>query len=113
MAVFRATIISMWVALLVYTAIVISNHGMGLFQIFFGDIAAMNWAGQFNVDFLGFLVLSALWVAWRDKFGTTGLLLMPVAFLGGIGFLGVYLTLLSLQHDTIGSLLLGKQSPTL
>ena len=110
MTFFRLIVGAIWIALIVYTVIVIANHGWGLVPIFFGDIAAMNWPGQFNFDFAGFLILSALWTGWRDKFGMPGLALMPVALFGGIGFLGVYLTLLSFRHDSIASLLLGKQA---
>jgi len=112
MMAFRTLVAAIWIALIVYTVIVISNHGMGLIPIFFGDVAAMNWPGQFNFDFMGFLILSALWTGWRDRFGMPGLALMPVALFGGIGFLGAYLLYLSFKHDTIGAILLGKQATT-
>lgn len=37
-----------------------ASHAWNLFPVFFGDIAAMTWAGQFNADFTGFLLLSGL-----------------------------------------------------
>ncbi|MEM7546536.1 MAG: hypothetical protein AAF367_13445 [Pseudomonadota bacterium] len=33
-----------------------------------GDLASGNWRGQFNLDFLVYLILSGLWVAWRGGF---------------------------------------------
>ena len=33
----------------------------------------MKWFGQFNLDFMGFLILSAIWVAWRNQFSAAGL----------------------------------------
>jgi hypothetical protein len=74
-----------------YTAVVISNHGIGLLAIFFGDIAAMAWPGQFNLDFLSLLTLSGLWVAWRHGFSAAGLALGLLAFFGGGLFLSFYL----------------------
>ena len=67
----------------IYTVVVVANHGLGLLPIFFGDIAAMTWPGQFNLDFLGFLVLSGTWLAWRHDFSPGGLLLGVCGLFGG------------------------------
>ena len=91
MLVFRFSMMIALAVLLIYTAVVISNHGLNLFQTFFGDIARMEWAGQFNLDFMCMLALSAAWVAWRHRFSSVGLLLGVTAFLGGFVFLAVYL----------------------
>lgn len=90
-----------------YTLVVIQNHGMNLLPVFFGDMAAMAWPGQFNLDFLGFLVLSALWTAWRNGFSALGLALAVIAFFGGMAFLSVYVLILSLGTDSIRDILLG------
>ena len=91
-------ILAIWLLVIaVYTAFVVAEHGIGLFEVFFGDIAAMGWPGQFNLDFMGFLFLSGLWVAWRHHFSPLGLALAPLAFLGGIPFLTVYLLIVSRQ----------------
>ena len=36
---------------------------------------AMTWAGQFNMDFTCFLLLSGLWLAWRHAFSPSGIVL--------------------------------------
>ena len=90
-----------------YTLVVIQSHGMNLLPVFFGDMAAMAWPGQFNLDFLGFLILSALWTAWRNGFSALGLVLAVVAFFGGMAFLSIYLLILSLGTDSIRDILLG------
>jgi hypothetical protein len=90
-----------------YTLIVIQNHGMNLLPVFFGDMAAMAWPGQFNLDFMGFLILSALWTAWRNGFSAIGIILAVVAFFGGMAFLSIYLLILSLGTDNIRDILLG------
>ncbi|TFU06347.1 hypothetical protein EUV02_04970 [Polymorphobacter arshaanensis] len=92
-----------------YTSVVIANHGMGLMPIFFGDIAAMTWPGQFNLDFLGFLLLSGLWVSWRHQFSPGGLALGLIAVFGGTPFLSAYLLFHSFKtKGDIKALLLGE-----
>ena len=97
MTAFRALLIVLWAIIVGYTAIVIANHGMGLLNIFFGDMAAMGWPGQFNLDFMFMLMLSAVWVAWRHQFSIAGLVLGCLAFFGGILFLTTYLLMVSWQ----------------
>ncbi|WP_371432631.1 hypothetical protein [Novosphingobium sp.] len=99
MKAFRTLLLGLWVTLAGYTVFVIARHGMGLLPIFFGDIAAVSWPGQFNLDFLCFLVLSALWTAWRNGFSAGGLFLALVAFFGGAGFLLPYLLFLSFREN--------------
>ena len=99
MTIFRIILAAWLVVLTVYTTVVITNHGLGLFEVFFGDILAMGWPGQFNLDFLGFLSLSGLWVSWRHHFSPGGLALGVVALLGGIPFLTIYLLIVSRTPD--------------
>jgi hypothetical protein len=81
-----------------YTALVIGRHGLGLYPVFFGAIGRMDWPGQFNVDFLGLLALSALWTAWRAGLGWRGALLGLLAFNLGTPFLCLYLLVLVRRH---------------
>lgn len=99
MRVFQAFLVLFLVVLGAYTAKVIAADGLGLLPIFFGDIAEVRWPGQFNFDFLGFLMLSALWTAWRSKFSLNGLGLSVLAFFLGMGFLCVYLLVLTVKHS--------------
>lgn len=94
---FRLLLASIFLAIVGYTAVVIADHGMGLFGVFFGDIAKMGWPGQFNVDFLGFLTLSGFWLAWRHHFSPGGLALGVLGLFGGAPVLTGYLFLASLQ----------------
>lgn len=98
MTAFRTLLGILWLVLAAYTAVVVSRHGADLLPIFFGDIAAVAWPGQFNLDFLCFLSLSALWTAWRNAFSTGGLLLAVPAFFGGAGFLLPYLLFLTFRE---------------
>lgn len=95
MTAFRALLLLILLVLSAYTAVVVSNHGWDLLSVFFGDMARMAWPGQFNLDFLFMLTLSAVWVAWRHNFSTAGLALGALAFFGGALFLSVYLLILT------------------
>ena len=68
MTAFKMFLFVVWVALIAYTGMVIAAHGLDLLPIFFGDIWKGSWPGQFNLDFSCFLMLSALWTAWRNGF---------------------------------------------
>jgi hypothetical protein len=108
MAAFRLLLATILTTVVVYTLIVISNHGLGLLPIFFGGIAEMEWAGQFNLDFLGFLVLSGFWLAWRHHFTPSGLALGVLGLFGGVPVLTAYLLATSFAvNGDVKALLLG------
>lgn len=109
MAPFRALLLVLPVAVVGYTVPVVMNHGLTLFPVFFGDIQKMEWPGQFNMDFMGFLVLSGLWMAWRHHWSPAGLALAVCGFFGGIPMLTSYLLFHSFQANDMKSLLLGPQ----
>ncbi len=102
-AVFAALL---WLVLAGYTLLVIEQHGLGLLPIFFGDIGTLAWPGQFNLDFLFMLVISASWTAWRNGFTAKGLGLAVVAFFMGAAFLLAYLPWLIWKHDANPRLIL-------
>ncbi|MCI5045351.1 MAG: hypothetical protein MRY72_11695 [Aquisalinus sp.] len=110
MLAFRGLLLTFFIVIAIYTMIVISNHGMGLLTIFFSDVAAMNWPGQFNLDFMTFLVLSATWLAWRNNFTPISFLLALCGAFGGMFFLSAYLLYLTFQtKGDIKEIMLGKQ----
>ncbi len=91
MQMFRFLLVVIFVSIAIYTGFVVTDHGINLLPVFFGDIAEMAWPGQFNFDFLCFLMLSGTWVAWRHQFTSAGLVLGLFAFFGGAFFLSGYL----------------------
>ncbi len=108
MAQFRILLVVIFLSVVAYTIPVIGNHGLGLFGVFFGDIAEMAWPGQFNLDFLGFLTLSGFWLAWRNDFTPKGLALGALGFFGGAPVLTAYLFFASrTANDDLRILLLG------
>lgn len=96
---FRILLVGLTTALAVYTAIVVANHGLTLFPVFFGDIAAMGWPGQFNADFLCFLTLGGLWLAWRHAFSAIGCVLGAFVYLGGAPYLMTYLLIQTFRAE--------------
>ena len=111
MAAFRVLLVVMITGILGYTGVVGVKHGWNLLPIFFGDMAAMNWPGQFNVDFMCFLTLSGIWLAWRHHFSPTGLALGVAGLFGGMMFLAPspYLLFASFRaNGDIKQMLLGR-----
>jgi hypothetical protein len=107
---FRLLLATLLTAVVVYTLFVIPDHGINLFPAFFGDIMKMGWPGQFNVDFMGFLVLSGFWLAWRHQFSPAGLALGVLGFFGGIPVLTTYLLIASSKTGgDVAALLLGPE----
>lgn len=88
---FRLLLILLLVAIGGYTAVVVAHHGLNFLPVYLGDIARMGWAGQFNVDFAGLLLLAGLWLAWRHRFSAGGIVLGCAVLVGGTPLLCVYL----------------------
>lgn len=113
MTAFRVFLVIVWTAVVAYTAVTIAQDGWNFFPTYFGDLAEMKWRGQFDADFTGFLMLSAIWVMWRHHFSATGILLGLIASIGGIVFLAAYLLIASFQmNGDITALLLGERRTT-
>ena len=106
MSSFRVSMVAVLACLTVYTLIVGMNHGWDLLPVFFSNITEMTWSGQFNLDFMTFLGLSGLWVAWRHRFTGGGIALGVVAFFGGMLFLAPYLLWASAQSRGDATILL-------
>lgn len=111
MTAFRALLVAIFISLAIYTLFVGNSYGWNLLPVFFGDIAKMNWPGQFNLDFMYMLSLSALWTMWRNRFSPEGLGLGALALFGGSLFLSAYLLALTFKHrGDVKAILLGKNS---
>jgi hypothetical protein len=91
------------------TGIVGLKHGWNLLPIFFGDMLSLTWPGQFNFDFMCFLILSGLWIAWRHHFSPGGLFLGLLGVFGGIMLLAPYLLIVSYKvNGDMKALFLGN-----
>lgn len=110
MITFRVFLAAVFLTVAVYTSTTVSLHGLDLFAVFFGDIAKLGWPGQFNLDFLMFLLMSGLWLAWRHDFSALGLGLGLLGVFGGSPFLSAYLLAASFSaRGDMRVLLLGKR----
>ena len=107
---FRLLLGAIFGVIVAYTVLVAMEHGLGLFGVFFGDIAEVGWPGQFNLDFLGMLMLSGFWMAWRNHFTPGGLVLGVGGLLLGAPILTLYLFILSQQtNGDVKRMLLGDR----
>lgn len=91
----KAYLVVVFLVIGAYTGVVVLEYGINLFPYFFGDMMALTWAGQFNLDFMFMLSFSALWVMWRNQFSGQGIGLGVLAFFFGAPFLCLYLLFLS------------------
>lgn len=113
MIAFRSFLVAVFLIIAGYTLVVIANHGLNLLPVFFGDMAKMQWPGQFNLDFMCMLLLAGLWVSWRHQFSVAGVVLGLVAVFGGALFLSTYLLIESFRtKGDIRRLLLGDARVT-
>ncbi len=109
MTLFKALLVAMFLGLLAYTGLAILNDGFDLVTPFVSDLGSLKWPGQFNADFLTYLWLSALWIAWRHKFSGGGIALALIASVAGILFFSVYLLVcLAKAGGDMSRLLLGE-----
>ena len=107
----RGILITLLIALVIYTFFTIQKDGFNFFAKAFGYLQSMEWSGQFSLDFLCYLILSALWVAWREGLTGQAYLLALLASVGGFLFLSVYLLILiGKSNGNIKQVLLGKQA---
>jgi hypothetical protein len=110
MAMFRVYLVVVLACVTGYAVVVANQHGWNYFTPYFSSIAELTWSGQFNLDFLSYLGLSGLWVAWRHRFSGKGITLGVVVFLGGTMFFAPYLLWASAQAAGDAKvLLLGKE----
>ncbi len=111
MALFRIYLMALFLVIAVYTLFIGLEHGWNLVPLFFAEMQAMTWQGQFNLDFMTFLLTSALWCAWRNSFSPAGWGLALLGATGGMLFLSAYLLFLSVQaKGNIKAILLGDHA---
>lgn len=102
--------IAQFIGIVIYTVYVGTHDGWDLASVFFGDLSSLSWAGQFNFDFLNYLVLSGIWIACRHKFSFTGVILGVIASILGILFFAPYLFFASINaKGDAKKMLLGEQ----
>ncbi|TAF68110.1 MAG: hypothetical protein EAZ55_00740 [Cytophagales bacterium] len=96
--------------LLIYTAIVGMNNGWDIAGVFVQNLVSMSWNGQFSLDFSCYLLLSALWIMWRNRFSAWAIVWACIAAVMGIIVFAPYLLFLTIQEKgDINKVLLGDR----
>ena len=109
MNIFRFLLVIMSIGIICFTIIAGLNQGWDLLSVFLHDIVSMTWNGQFDFDFMCYLCLSGLWLAWRHHFSGVGILIGLIGAIMGIMLLAPYLLIASYQaNGDVKILLLGK-----
>ena len=108
---FRALLIVLYIVLAGYTLAVVTEHGINFVPVIFGQLGAVAWPGQITLDFLIYLTLSALWIAWRHRFSPGGIAMAVLAFFGAalVSLVYIFWAALDAKGD-MKILLLGRQS---
>lgn len=107
MLVLRVFAIFVFLVIAVYTALVVTHYGPFFLPTFVSDILSVSWSGQFNLDFMGYLLTSALWVAWRHGFSVAGIVLALIASVGGMLFFAPYLLYATVNGSDLRTVVLG------
>lgn len=89
---------SQTILVLTYSVLAFKNEGSDLLNLFTTNIQNLGWNGQFNLDFSCYLLLSALWIMWRNKFNPSSILFGIVASIVGIMAFAPYLLYLLIQE---------------
>lgn len=105
----KGLLIIQTIGLLIYTAIAIKNDG-GNFLIRAQEfVLSLKWIGQFTLDFNCYLMLSALWIAWRNKFSGQSIAVAIIAMILGIIVFAPYLLyLLTKEKGDLKRVLIGS-----
>jgi len=106
----KALLIVQTIGLLIYTVIAIQNDGIEFLARFQEFATSLTWMGQFTLDFQCYLLLSALWIAWRNKFSSKSIILAIVAMILGIIVFAPYLLyLISKEKGNLKTILIGDR----
>lgn len=96
--------------LIAYTLYVGISEGWIFINVAMNNVQALNWNGQFTLDFSCYLVLSAFWIAWRNKYTASAIFIALVAAILGIVVFAPYLLyLLFKEEGNIQKLLVGNR----
>lgn len=106
----KGLLIIQTLGLIIYTVIAIQNDGANFLARAQEFATSMSWMGQFALDFQCYLILSALWIAWRDKFSLKSIVIALVAMILGIIVFAPYiLYLLSKEKGDLKKILIGNR----
>ena len=101
----------MFIVLAIYAVILIANGEFDFITPILTALFVVSWQGHINLDFMMFLTLAGLWIAWRSGFTASGIALGLFTVCSGMLFFSVYLAYqLSRCDNDPRQLLLGVHS---
>lgn len=104
-------LIGMIIAMAVYTIAAASKEGINLFAVFIENLTSFGWSGQFNLDFTCYLMLSGIWIMWRDRFTASSIVLGSAAMILGILlFAPILIYLIQKEKGDLKAVLLGRNN---
>ena len=59
-------------AIYAVTVVACIGHGVNWPAVAIADLQAGDWRSQFDVDFIVYLLLGAVWISWREGFTAKG-----------------------------------------
>lgn len=90
----------------------IADSGFNWPRVFLGDLFALNWRSQFNIDLVIHLGLMGVWVGWREGGGLKGIIYGAFCVIWGGMFTFPYLFVaLTKSHGDMSELFLGVHAP--
>jgi hypothetical protein len=95
----KALLIIQTIGLVGYTVIAMQHDGINFLARAQQFVTSMTWMGQFTLDFQCYLILSALWIAWRNRFSAYSMLIAIVAMVLGIIVFAPYVLYLLSKHE--------------
>jgi hypothetical protein len=106
-----ALLILQTVSLMAYTIYVGSEHGWNFLDVAISNISSLTWNGQFGLDFSSYLVLSGIWIMWRNCFSLKSILIAALAMIVGIIIFAPYfLFLMVKEKGDICRVLIGNRN---
>lgn len=72
MATLRIFLLASTVSIYLFTYFALSESGINWPAVAIGDILALNWRSQFDIDLVIHLLLLATWISWREGFSLKG-----------------------------------------
>jgi|688.fasta_scaffold1852417_1 hypothetical protein len=107
---FKTLLIVQTIGLLTYTFLVFQKEGADLFSVFTNNLLSLNWSGQFNLDFMCYLILSGFWIIWRNKYSSKSIPLGLAAMVLGIVLFAPYiLWLTNKENGDLKRVLIGNR----
>lgn len=82
----RLFVLFIALVMIAYTIVAIRQDGLDFMTPYLIGVISLDWQGHINTDFTFYLLMSALWIAWREGFSP-----MAFALAGMIGLMGMVL----------------------